>query len=199
MKSGNLNFLEISGSLQACNGTAFTYTCLLSAAVCIRLASCWRWPVRATFLLVAAIQTVFTFLTGCEARNLFLKIGYKVSGHPVYCICYYTLICSARNAHWICNCVYCIKQALLTTYNPETSLTPGEHASECVWGSFLHSLRYCYPGDFCSVGRIANIEFAAHWSLFLWPNITWCMFSFILSCTAYRTNYQAHWMYCVGK
>jgi len=25
MKSGNLNFLELSGPLQACNGTAFTY------------------------------------------------------------------------------------------------------------------------------------------------------------------------------
>jgi hypothetical protein len=29
MKSGNLNFLELSGPLQACNGTALTFTFLL--------------------------------------------------------------------------------------------------------------------------------------------------------------------------
>jgi len=38
---------------------------------------------RSTFV-VAAIRTVFTFLTGCEARKLILKLGHKVTGYPVY-------------------------------------------------------------------------------------------------------------------
>jgi len=33
MKSGNLNFLEPSGPLQACNGTALFYTEILSSGV----------------------------------------------------------------------------------------------------------------------------------------------------------------------
>jgi len=166
---------------------------------------------------VSAIRTaIITFLTACEASNVILKLRRQVTGHPVYCICYSTLICSARSAHWICNGVHYIKQVLLTTYNPETSLTPGEQAIETVWDSFLHSLRYCDPGDFCSVGHIANIEFAAHCSLFVWANITWWLFThffilwcplfssdsfwtFILSCTVYRTNYQSHWMHCFSK
>ena len=34
MKSGNLNFLELSGPLQACNGTALTFTTYVAASRC---------------------------------------------------------------------------------------------------------------------------------------------------------------------
>jgi hypothetical protein len=53
--------------------------CRLSVAVSIRHTS----KNKVNFA-VSAIRTAFTFLTGCEARNVILKLRHKVTRYPVY-------------------------------------------------------------------------------------------------------------------
>lgn len=158
--------------------------CRLSAVVCIRRASSWRLPVRAKYLCSGCDSDCRYIFDWVEATKIILKLRHKVFGHSVCCICYYMLICSARPTRRFYNDVHYIKQVLLTTYKLETSLTPGEYAIETVWGSLIRNLRYCDLGDYCSVARIANTEFAAHCSLFVWPNVTWWLFTylFLLCC-----------------
>jgi hypothetical protein len=163
---------------------------------------------QSTFIMAAIGTDITVFLTGCEARNVILILRHKVTGHSVYCIFYYMLICSARRVHTICNGVGYIEQVFINDLQPwdkpDTWWTSYWNGTKFL---FHKNLRYCEPGEFCTVERIAFTEFAALCSRFVWPNVTWCLFTHlfsfwcpppslskdnfrtcILSCTLYRTT-----------